>query len=393
MRFFHRVLPFFAALVALTVAAFFIFWPWWALLPSHPQSKDVVLIAARVVAWRWRILPLCFAACVRALIARRYSIGIWLVAFLTAACWPLMLVNPFEQNSKPLPSPKFVSTWESEMDGNERVLAITVRGQSRAYPLRVLAYHQIVNDTIDWVAVVATYSPMSHSARVWSRNLGGLILEFHLAGYVNQNPVMQEAKTGSWWQQGIGRAIAGRMQGKRLGLIHSDEMTLRQWKVEQPGGTLLVPDPAFEQLYAKDWTADAASTPAVIGFDDDSGLVSRDIVVGARIKDDPRAFRYEALRKARLVMEALGGSIVLLVTGPDGETVRGWKLPAGTLAFTRLPDEGDGTGPVMTDSDGQRWNFHGCNQDGFCLEPLDLVKEYWFEWRSVNTESTVSGLR
>jgi hypothetical protein len=61
---------------------------------------------------------------------------------------------------------------------------------------------------------------------VWGREVGGLILTFHLAGINNQNFLMRDEQTGTFWQQISGRAISGPLAGRSLQLIPSDELTL-----------------------------------------------------------------------------------------------------------------------------------------------------------------------
>ena len=191
----------------------------------------------------------------------------------------------------------------------------------------------------------------------------------------------------------MGRSAAGRQIGKRMAVVHSDEMTLRQWAAEHPTSSILVPQPEFAANYVSDLDAVARKTPAILESEEYSGLVARDLVFGVRIKDDPGAYRVKALLRTRLLMEKLGGSVILLVVGPDNDSVRAWRLPKDALQYTRIADSADGTGPVMTDVDGGLWNFQGCDQTGKCLEPVEVVREYWFQWHNANAETSVSRLR
>lgn len=393
MGIFNRILPFLIALAAVGVALVFLLGPYGLMEPTRLQDKDILSAALHLVTWRWRIMPICCAICIRALVARPYSIGIWLLTLIAVATLPFNLLNPYELRNKPLPNPKFVPIAQSGLDPSEKILGITIRGESRAYPIRILAYHAILNDQVGGQPVAATYSLLSHSGRVWSRVLGGLVLNLRLIGNANQNVLFQDDKTGSWWQQSIGRSAAGRQLGKRLAVVHGDEMTLRQWAAEHPTSSVLVPQPEFAANYVSDLDAAARKIPAILESEEYSGLVARDLVFGVRIKDDPRAYRVQGLLRARLLMERMGGGVILLVVGPDNQSVRAWRLPKDALPYTRIADSADGTGPVMTDVDGALWNFQGCDQTGKCLEPVEVVKEYWFQWHNNNAETSVSRLR
>ena len=74
---------------------------------------------------------------------------------------------------------------------------------------------------------------------MWGREVNGLTLTFHLAGINNQNFLMRDEETGSYWQQISGLAIAGPLSGKSLKLIPADELSLDLWKAEQPQGTFI----------------------------------------------------------------------------------------------------------------------------------------------------------
>jgi hypothetical protein len=273
------------------------------------------------------------------------------------------------------------------------VLAIKSKGTAKAYPIRMLGYHFLVNDVLGNVPVLATYSTLSHAGRVWSRNVGGLILNFHLAGNNNQNFLMQDDVTGSWWQQSTGMAIYGRLLGHQLDQIPWDELTISQWRAEEPVGTVLAGDPQLTGSYLRpDWESGKPDVPA-LDFDDDSLLEPRNLIFGVRIKDDPRAFQAPGLLREKMAIERLGGVVVLLAVAPDGESVRAWQLPADTPGYSKISGTTDPLGPIVMDENGGRWNFRGCNEAGACMERLQVTREYWFDWRSFNADTTISPIR
>jgi len=78
---------------------------------------------------------------------------------------------------------------------------------------------------------------------VWETTVNGRLLHFHLAGINNQNFIMRDDETGSWWQQVSGEAISGPLKGTKLRSIEQDELTFAFWKKEEPNGRVLKPDP------------------------------------------------------------------------------------------------------------------------------------------------------
>jgi hypothetical protein len=88
-----------------------------------------------------------------------------------------------------------------------RSLAWRTNGDARAYPLRILIWHEIVNDTVGGVPVVVTYCPLCNTSLVFRRELDGRTLDFGTTGKLrNSDLVMYDRQTESWWQQFTGEA-------------------------------------------------------------------------------------------------------------------------------------------------------------------------------------------
>lgn len=232
---------------------------------------------------------------------------------------------------------------------------------------------------------------------MWGREVNGITLTFHLAGINNQNFLMRDEETGSYWQQISGRAISGPLAGSALRLIHSDELTLALWKAEQPHGTVLKDVAAYRSEYApEDWDMRMKKMPTVLNYAE-TGLAPRDLMLGIHAGGGARAFKFDDVVKEKLIEDRVGSEPVLLVVGTDGQSVRAFsrRLPNGTSVadFYRTPDQ-DAEGGLMMDSlTGSRWNFRGCGVEGpragTCLEKVDVTKDYWFDWRNYNPATTV----
>ncbi len=239
------------------------------------------------------------------------------------------------------------------------------------------------------------------------REVDGLRLTFHLAGINNQNFLMRDEETGTYWQQISGAAIAGPLAGRRLELVSSDELTFALWKVEQPQGSVLNDVSGYIEYYArKDWDVRMKKTPTVLSYAE-LGLAPRDLMLGIRAFGTSRAFPYETVLKHGLVQDHVGSEPVILVTGPDGQSVRAFRQRIagidGAPDFYRVL-ENNSKAPLavtvhaallMDSATGSQWNFQGCvvsgKLKGQCLERVDVVKDYWFDWRHYNPDTTVFG--
>jgi hypothetical protein len=236
---------------------------------------------------------------------------------------------------------------------------------------------------------------------VWSRDIAGLRLTFHLAGINNQNFLMRDEQTGTYWQQISGKAVSGPLRGSQLTLVHSDELNFGTWQSEEPQGTVLQDAAQYRSGYArKDWDVRMQRTPTVIDFRE-HGMKARDLMLGIQAFGASRAFPYDQVIREKLVEDRVGVEPVLLVVGGDGQSVRAFRdrIPGiqGTPDFYRTPVSQPGTlGALLMDAaTGSEWNFQGCaisgKAKGLCLEPVEVIKDYWFDWRNYNPTTTIYG--
>lgn len=124
----------------------------------------------------------------------------------------------------------------------EPVISFDIGGDARAYPLRILTRHEIVNDRVGDVPVAVTYCPLCDSAVVFDRTLGERVLEFGTTGKLrNLDLVMYDRQTQSWWQQFVGEAIVGELMGKHLRVLPSRVESISRFRKRFPTGKVLLP--------------------------------------------------------------------------------------------------------------------------------------------------------
>jgi hypothetical protein len=244
---------------------------------------------------------------------------------------------------------------------------------------------------------------------VWKRTTRGRELHFYLAGINNQNFLMRDRETGSWWQQVTGRAISGGLAGSTLELMPNDELTFSLWKSESPHGLVLSPVAGIgEKDYDSKWEEGVAKYMVPLTFPG-YGLNDRDVILGVEMGSQARAFPLAKVRGANPVEDKVGGVPVALVTGPDGESVRIFRSQLNGADIELYRDaqsdgKGDGKTAVksteiksnewrLVDAQGNTWNFAGCATSGpatgQCLEKINFLKDYWFDWKNYNPQTTV----
>lgn len=229
----------------------------------------------------------------------------------------------------------------------------------------------------------------------------GRELTFHLAGINNQNFLMRDEETGSYWQQISGRAIAGPYRGRQLDLIHSDELTFALWRGENPAGTVLRPVGKFASQYEdKNWEADMRRVRTVVDTKN-TPFGPRELMLGVEDNGSARAYVFDRVLKQKLIQDRIGATPVIVVAGPDGKSVRVFEARIAGVSdvpeFYRNTDAPapNAGGPILMDSlTGGGWNFQGCavsgSAAGQCLRPMTAIKDYWFDWRLYHPHTTVN---
>lgn len=132
---------------------------------------------------------------------------------------------------------------ETTIPGQEPVVAFSHGGVSRAYPLRYLMWHEIVNDTIAGLPVAVTYCPLCNTSVVFERVLDGETVTFGTTGKLRHSDlIMYDRLEQNWWQQFNGEAIVGVRAGQKLTALPSFLISFDLFRERYPDGEVLLAD-------------------------------------------------------------------------------------------------------------------------------------------------------
>jgi hypothetical protein len=141
-------------------------------------------------------------------------------------------------------APRFdsVARAAESLSPTEPLISLEVGDDARAYPLRILVWHEIVNDTVGGQPVAVTFCPLCNSAVVFDRRVEGRVLTFGVSGKLrNSDLVMYDRQTESWWQQFSGDGLLGAMAGKRLAILPMRVESIERFRQRHPQGRVLAP--------------------------------------------------------------------------------------------------------------------------------------------------------
>lgn len=134
-------------------------------------------------------------------------------------------------------SPEDAARWLGDA---EPVAVVAGGGEAKAYPYRILTYHEIVNDVVGGVPVAVTWCPLCNSGLAFDRRLAGTTLEFGVSGRLRKsNMVMYDRQTESWFQQIDGQALAGILTGAVLERVGMTVLSFADAREAWPGLVVL----------------------------------------------------------------------------------------------------------------------------------------------------------
>ena len=140
---------------------------------------------------------------------------------------------------------------ETVIADREPVIALEIKGATpRAYPLRYMTWHEVVNDEVGGVPVAVTFCPLCNASVVFDRRQGGKVLELGVSGLLrNSDMIMYDRQTESWWQQFTGEAIVGALTGEALDVIPSWVESWGAFRERNPDGLMMAEPTGHRRPY------------------------------------------------------------------------------------------------------------------------------------------------
>ena len=224
--------------------------------------------------------------------------------------------------------------------------------------------------------------------------MDGRTLTFHLAGINNQNFIMQDDQTGTWWQQVTGEAFLGPLEGRRLTLVPQDQLTFATWRAEAPRGRVLKPDDRIVRAgkYAPaDWERDVLRyrTPASA----DKQIPPRALVVGVAVNDGATAYPVERLTAAGATLDEVGGEPIVVVRAPDTRSTRVFDRRVDGKTLDLAAKVGASPFRLIDVETGTEWDFTGTGVTGPLagrqLRRVPFLEEYWFDWKTYHPATRI----
>ncbi len=308
-------------------------------------------------------------------------------------------------------APQFMRVTEADkwLKPVEPVILVQVDEDARAYPLQILIWHEIVNDTVGGMPLVVSFCPLCNTAIAFERTVGGQVLDFGTTGRLHySNLIMYDRQTETWWQQATGEAIAGELTGTQLVYRPAAIIAWSEFKTAYPNGQVLSRETGYHRNYG--------SNPYV-GYDDvnaspflytgppmPGALPAVARVLTVDLKGEAVAYPYQVLQQVGVINDTVGGTDIVVFWAPgtasalDAASIASGRDVGSANAYTRRLNDQTLTftyagSRILDQETGSEWNVLGQAISGKLagqqLKPVVAINYFWFSWAAFKPQTRI----
>lgn len=321
--------------------------------------------------------------------------------------------GPNKDGIPPVDIPNFIRTSEADewLKPLEPVVVLQIGTTTRAYPLQILTWHEIVNDELDGTPVAVTFCPLCNTAIAFLREFDGRVLDFGTTGRLRfSNLLMYDRQTETWWQQATGEAVIGQYTGSQLAFLPAPIISWADFKAAHPEGEVLSRLTGFNRRYGSNPYAgydNINSYPFLFTGELKEGLAPMARVLTVDLEGETVAYPYEILEAQVVINDEVAGQPVAIfwqrgtASALDTSDLAAGRDVGTANSFARTLDERTLTfvwqdGAIQDIETGSTWNILGQAISGSLgsaqLTPIVSVNHFWFSWAAFKPETRIYGL-
>jgi len=307
-------------------------------------------------------------------------------------------------------NPRFIGPEDAAkwLADNEPVIVLEINSDARAYPLQILTWHEIVNDTVGDVPVIVTFCPLCNSAITFDRRVDGEVYEFGTSGLLrNSDLVMYDRTTESLWQQFTGEAIVGDMVGAQLTFLPSTIISFADFRAVHPDGLVLSRETGYRRDYGRNPYAGydtIGQSPFLFDGQLDDRLPAMERVVAVSLDGVDVAYPFSTLSEMGVINDMQGGHELVIFYAPGtssaleapviavAKDVGATGVFAPSLDGQKLTFRRDGD-QIVDEETGSVWNILGQAINGplagQSLTPIVHGDHFWFAWAAFKPDTVI----
>ena len=320
--------------------------------------------------------------------------------------------GPPKDGIPPVDDPQFDSVAEANkwLNPREPVVVVSIDGETKAYPIQILTWHEIVNDSVAGTPVTVTFCPLCNATIVFDRRKNGEVLDFGTTGRLRKSDlIMYDRQTESWWQQFTGQAIVGKMAGTVLDRLPASIVAYEDFRAAYPDSQVLSRRTGHSRAYGNNPYRgyDTIDDQPFLFFDPvDKRLPPMERVLDVSIGDTHKLYPFSVFKTEAVIndqvadmpvvvfsrqgtLSALDGSVIADSRQVPSATAYDRRLDGNVLSF-ELRD-----GRIVDTQSGTHWNMFGTGIDG-SLSGRQLASapgsvHFAFAWLAFNPDSEIYG--
>lgn len=286
------------------------------------------------------------------------------------------------------------------LQDGEQVFGVSLGGERRAYPLRILGWHEMLNDEVGGEPVTLSYCTLCGSGVLFgTRRQGGEPFTFGTSGLLyRSNKLMVDRQTGTLWSNLTGEPVLGELARDPEGLpvLPLTLTTWKDWRTRHPDTTVLALDRRLAERWGYDYSPGAADRkrrgvsfpggPGGPGKPAGAGLDGKAEIFAVRLRGLAKAYPVDVVLRERVVNDRLGENPLVLVGDSQSGAVRAYRSGGRTFVPGSRLDE-------LVDGTGVRWvaleeGLAPAGPEAFApLERIPGHQAFWFGWYSFFPES------
>ena len=291
----------------------------------------------------------------------------------------------------PLRNPEMITAAEADyLNDDDIVFGIEVNGDVRAYPKRILAWHELFTDTVGGTDVAGVYCTLCGTVILYESEFEGVKHDIGTSGFLyRSNKLMYDAATQSLWNTIRGEPVLGPLVDQGIALKHQSVVTTTwsEWKKRNPTTLVLSLDTGHRRDYGEGVAYNEYFATDRLMFNtpfNNTELNNKDEVLALRFAAHPKeqlAISTDFLVENRIYVDSIGEQSFVVITDDTGANR---VYDPENVVFTETTNE------TVTDTEGVVWQINESNlvsSNGRTLERLPYHRAFWFGWHATYPES------
>ncbi|MEW6239709.1 MAG: DUF3179 domain-containing protein [Chloroflexota bacterium] len=306
--------------------------------------------------------------------------------------------------------PRFQSISEADewLEDREPIVFVQANDEAKAYPIQILTWHEIVNDTVGGEPLLVSFCPLCNTAIAFKRTFKGQELDFGTTGRLRySNLIMYDRQTETWWQQATGDAIAGEHTGAQLEFYPAAIISWADFKAQHPDGKVLSRDTGFSRDYGRNpyfGYDDINQTPFLFDGATPDQLPPMARVLTVDLNGKAVAYPYDVLEEVNVVNDTVDAQPVVIfwaegtASALDARNIPEGREVGSAVAYSRLLEDQVldfefKDGMIFDKQTGSQWNIFGIAVSGELkgrqLTPVVSINHFWFSWAAFRPDTRI----